>query len=1312
MPSSFRARTGILLLALTAWLPLLGPARGNAQEPPPTDVLPACTAASTNAETVPVDGNSHVTHWVTLDPYTGCNWHVEVVGGTGWISNVVVGSYSWRTVEFAASPNTTGAHRSATVRVLAGTAGNTQLTTFQVEQDPIPPACTGFGDIQLNNPNPPEGGGGWGALVPLYPNMDCQRWAVSAPSWIHISGVYNTLRNNQWYGHFFYTVDPNTAGAARSTNVMVYQPGTNAESPLAPVSQPPCTYGITGQPQQTLPGEGGTYTQMQVTTQTGCPSQPVQQPAWVHFPSPGTVFDYDRNGPAARAGQMAFGGQTVTIQQAPSSPETYRITSKAILPTSHITDPWPFGHRCDGGVDSPVADNPGVTWLRGDNHNRFDPAPDGAFSGLGLNGMADSRTFDQVEFTWDGSHFSNGVFNHNIIASHRDFTYRHGDLFFSCEESGQATGNQDGYFTYENGVGNVYLSSSVAVPPSLVPAAPNLDTFLHATIDVSHNLTVAWNEDPWTQGFRVDRKDQQGNWIPLEKYITSDVSCIDLYGAFGLEEASKRLFDPTPIYPFGRVLNNVTFNLPSITQTQPEYVWPAACVDRIGGHDWSREPCALHTLLPSLKEFSPAAQQSRSVLGAAWPSCAWNAQSDASWLTPQAPSGTGSGYVSYNLTANTTGECRYGSINYTTPGGSPARLSVTQLGLGTAAHWNAAADFRPEGLSNPSADCHGGPEVWEYMASARGVSRLTVDRLPIFHHDTDCSFASRSYWKPTSAGCQVGVGREGLGTRLFLTPSVDARAAVAWHNPGPAGYFNVAGNIHDEGGFGGHWYIDKGTTSVASGTLAGGITQPFNQTVLAGVGETILFTYEDDPAHRSEASVDLTITPTTNPACSLSSINPFDVYLDSNPHGGQTLTITATQAGCPFSAQSSDAANLAIAGADPQGRFYGVTGAGGVATLTYNVSANPEQYREMTILVTMGATTRLFTVHQNGADPCQVTDLNMYYQTVDSGAHTLDVVVTTTAANCPFTAARTQGGIWLSLPGGGATYNGMTGANRQATVRLTIAANQGGQRVGTIHFSPTQGQTVIELRITQRAYVPPNPCNQGWSSDSYIPDDLVFVGGAGGAVQFRVLPPAGCEYKAIERCGTYCTTNSPRLDSSLPSHVGAYVYNTHVPGLSCGGGNLTRTTYVDVKTTSDNQVRDTIVIFQTCASDSPGNPNADDKPVVQPAPDPDQWSNGACLPPREAPADAGSAATDATAPPTVEQQVDALAESLAKQYRERRAEILATSGDPKTDLEALEKDIAAQFEKGTIDIYAQANLASPFDPGCQPAPADAQPAQP
>ncbi len=1169
-------------------------------------------------------------------------------------------------------------------------------------------ACTGFGDPQLNNPSPPEGGGGWGALVPLYPNTDCSGWAVSVPSWIHISGIYNTLRNNQWYGHFFYTVDPNTLGQARSTSLLVYQPGTSYESPLAPINQPPCTYGITGQPQQALPGEGGTYAQMQVNTQSGCPNQPAQQPSWIRFQGQSTAFDYDPNGSSARSGLLAFGGQNVTIQQASLPAQTYRITSKAILPTSHIVDPLDgAGHRCDGAVDSPVRTISPLTWLRGDNHALFDPAPDGAFSGPGLNGTTDARTLDQVEFTWNGHQLSNVDFFHNIIESHRDFTYHHGDLFFSCEEAGQASSAQRGtYSILPNGDGHIELNSSVAIPSSLVSAAPNLDTNLQADIDAAHNLTISLREDRWTQGFRVERKLANGSWMTLRTDMTSEVSCVDLYGPTGAAEAIARLFDPPAI---GQLSASVTFNLPAIRQTQLESIWDSACL-YYPGDEWWHEPCALHTILPSLAEFSAGSQQSRSVLGATWPSCTWTAQSNASWLTPQAASGTGSGAVGYSLAANTAAECRYGSITYSAPGGSWAKLSVSQRGLGPATHWNAAADFRPEGLSNPSSDCHGNPEVWTYMASNRGDSRSQVWALPVFRHDGDCSAGSRSYWKSASNTCDVGIGREGLGSRLLLTPSFNSRAAVAWRNPGAAGYFNVAGNIHDEGGQGGHWYIDQGSAPIISGDLPGGANQTFNETFQAGAGETVLFTYEDNPGFASEASVDLTVAPAADP-CSLIAIQPTDVNVDAGAQSNQALSITATQAGCTFSAQTSSPGQLTIAGADSQGRLNGITGAGGAASLTYGVGANTGQDRQMTIQVSMGQTARTFTVYQSGVASCQVTGVNPSSQMVDSGAHSLDLIVTTTTPSCPFTVTRTAGGNWLALPGGGSTYAGTTGANGQTTVQCDVLANPGAQRTGTLNFSPTQQQSVL-FNLTQQTYAPPtDPCAQGWSSDSYVPEDLTFTNGAGGPVQFRVNPPAGCEYKAIERCGSTCFTSDPRLDNSLSSHVGAYTYTTNVPGLNrgCTTGSR-RTIYIDVKTTNDGLTRSTITIYETCDGDSPGNPgepDGGDNPAPEPAPDPDQWNNGSCLPSREASISGSSAGTDGTmSPPTIEQQVDALAESLGKEYRARREEILATSGDTKTDLEALDQEMADRFEQGTINIYSAASLGNPFDPGCRLSPAD------
>lgn len=1305
--SSLRARPVLLLLALISWLPLLSPARAAAGSAPPTATVPDCTAATSTAEVVASGGIPHATHWVTLDPSQGCNWHVEVVGGAGWISGVAVGSWSWRTVEFAVAANGTTAHRSATVRILAGTAGTTQIGSFQVEQDAPLQGCTGFGAPQLNNPNPPEGGGGFGALVPLVPNMDCPQWAVSVPSWVHVSDIYNTLRGSQWYGHFFYTIDPNTTGQARSSPVVVYRPDhTDLQSPPVSVAQPACAYAVTGQPQQALPGLGGTYAQMQVTTQTGCPSQPAQQPAWIRFQGQSTTFDYDPNGPTARTGVLAFGSQNVAVQQAPLPAETYRITSKAILPPSHISDPLPLGAQCDGGADLTVRDGTPITWLRGDNHSRFDPAPDGAFSGPGLNGTADARTLDQVEFTWNGSQFSGVRFFHNIIESHRDFTYLHGDLFFSCAQAGQANTPQEGTASISaDGNGHIKLSSSVAIPPSLVSIAPNLDTTLNVTIDRAHNMMLDWREDPWSQGYRVERRRPDGSWMTLKTHITSDVSCIDLYGSYGDLEAFNRI---NAFLPFHTVTGSAIFNLPTITQTQPEEV--EGCVDVYTQHEWWREPCSVHTLLPSLAEIAPGSQQGRSVLGVAWPSCIWSAESSAPWLTPQAPNGSGSGYVSYTAAANTTPDCRYGSITYNTPySGTPGKLSVTQLGLGPADRWNAAADFRPEGLSNPSADCHGDLGVWEYMASARGGNRSAVERFPIFHHDSDCSAASRSYWKPSSSGCEASIGRAGLGSRLFLTPSARARSVIAWHNPehNPelTGLFTISGNIHDEGGHGGHWYIDKGTTVIASGNLTGGDTRPFNQTIPITGGETVLFTYEDDPGAASEASVDLTIAKAVNPNCALDQIQPYDAYLDANAHNGQTLAITSNLAYCPFTAQTSSPGQLTLPNPG------GITSPGVEASLVYNVTANPGQTRVMTLLVTMGQTTRTLTVHQNGADPCQVTALNAYSQTVDSGAHTINLVVTTTTPNCSFTAARVAGEPWVGFPSGGTT-----GPDRQATITLHAEANTSAQRrTDVIRFAPTAGQTTIEFALTQQAYQSGDPCAQGWSSDSYIPINLNFAGPAGGRVEFRINAPAGCRYQAIERCsGTSCWTYNPQLSTSLDSHEGSAPYSTYVHDLDCATNPGTRlTTNVDVKTVNDNRTRYTIGISQGCAeyvANTPGTAAGEGPPIPDLPVDPDQWNNSSCLPSLEDALDAGS--DGAATASAVGRQVDSLAESLGQEYRKRRSLILATSSDPKADLAALESEMTTRFEQGTIDLYDQNKLFNPFDPGCQQPPPILAPAQP
>jgi hypothetical protein len=210
-------------------------------------------------------------------------------------------------------------------------------------------------------------------------------------------------------------------------------------------------------------------------------------------------------------------------------------------------------------------------------------------------------------------------------------------------------------------------------------------------------------------------------------------------------------------------------------------------------------------------------------------------------------------------------------------------------------------------------------------------------------------------------------------------------------------------------------------------------------------------------------------------------------------------------------------------------------------------------------------------------------------------------------------------------------------------------------------------------------------------------------------VEFRIVPPSGCEYKAKERCSTNCFT-SPRINDQLSWNQGSVTYTTSVPGVNCPNE---RGIDIDVRTRYDELRRYTIHITQSCgtyASNTPGTAAGEGPPIPDLPVDPDQWNNGSCLPSLEDSLDAGS--DGAATASAVGRQVDSLAESLGQEYRKRRGLILATSGDPKADLAALESEMATRFEQGTIDLYDQNKLFNPFDPGCRQPPPVLAPARP
>jgi Ca2+-binding RTX toxin-like protein len=151
--------------------------------------------------------------------------------------------------------------------------------------------------------------------------------------------------------------------------------------------------------------------------------------------------------------------------------------------------------------------------------------------------------------------------------------------------------------------------------------------------------------------------------------------------------------------------------------------------------------------------------------------------------------------------------------------------------------WDAAADFGGEpDEANPAPDSYGNAGVWSYMqgtpnnpatytvlstyspgiCSNSAVDQWEAPGVPAVRHNRDA----------TSASCATNVIPAGA---VDLHPSNSAASIVAWKSP-MKGAVSVTGGVTDDDGGGGNgidWWIDKGSTTLASGGFNNGGSQTF-----------------------------------------------------------------------------------------------------------------------------------------------------------------------------------------------------------------------------------------------------------------------------------------------------------------------------------------------------------------------------------------------------------------------------------------------------------------------------------------------------
>ena len=156
----------------------------------------------------------------------------------------------------------------------------------------------------------------------------------------------------------------------------------------------------------------------------------------------------------------------------------------------------------------------------------------------------------------------------------------------------------------------------------------------------------------------------------------------------------------------------------------------------------------------------------------------------------------------------------------------------------TCTSWNLASDFRVyPNQENPSRDSCGNPGVWSYMRS--DANRTTFNVLTAFITNSS-GIEGLEFWHVPG---QPALGYNATGVEQTVDqhpfpanvigahPSTSESVTVGWRSP-VSGQVSVAGTIADldpKWGNGVKWYLQKGSDTLASGSIANGGSQQLSQ---------------------------------------------------------------------------------------------------------------------------------------------------------------------------------------------------------------------------------------------------------------------------------------------------------------------------------------------------------------------------------------------------------------------------------------------------------------------------------------------------
>lgn len=257
--------------------------------------------------------------------------------------------------------------------------------------------------------------------------------------------------------------------------------------------------------------------------------------------------------------------------------------------------------------------------------------------------------------------------------------------------------------------------------------------------------------------------------------------------------------------------------------------------------------------------------------------------------------GTGD-YVSWNLSGHVTLR-----VIDTSP--SSAVASGLFFDAGVPMEWNLARDFRPApNQVNPNPDQYGDADVWQFLKSSSlahdpstysplggfTAAVANIGGLNMYYNPDDTTWALPSLGLNTTSSTL----RDGTATwpahTILMHPGNGELAVAAWRSP-ISGSVSISGGAQDIDamcGNGVSWSIDKGATTIASGSFGNGGRQFFQDgqggaglaSVNVAVGDTIYLTIDPNTSdlYCDSTGVDLTIRRTT----SVSSPYPAAVLAD------------------------------------------------------------------------------------------------------------------------------------------------------------------------------------------------------------------------------------------------------------------------------------------------------------------------------------------------------------------------------------------------------------------------------------------------